>query len=126
MSNSYDDSIRGHFAEDRRGRRRGDRSRDRDYDDDRDSRDSRDSRDERDSLDERWERDHEYDEGLDNVHEIVRDVLHSNRGGRIMGPLDDLRQGLGNSWLEIQRFFSGTSGYHRACKFINFMKMLEA
>lgn len=124
MSNSYDDSIRGHFAEDRRGRRRGgDRSRDRDYDDDRDSRDSRDSRDYR---DERRERDNEDDEGLDNVHEIVRDVLHSNRGDRMMGPLDDLRQGLGNSWLEIQRFFSGTSGYHRACKFINFMKMLEA
>ena len=103
---------RDRLAEDRL-RYRGINRRDRDYGDELDSRD------------ERWERDHEFDDGLDNVHEMVRDVLHSNRA-RSMGPLDDLRQGLGSSWLEIQRFFSGSIGYHRACKFINFMKMLEA
>jgi hypothetical protein len=71
ISNSYDISDRERFSEDRIGRRRSDnRNRDRD----------RDYRDEFDSRDERWEQDHEYDDGLDNVHDIVRDVLHSNRG----------------------------------------------
>ena len=60
--------------------------------------------------DERWEIDHEFDQHHEAVHDMVRDVLHSSRG-RSMGPFDDLRQGFGNSWLEIQRFFSGIKGY---------------
>jgi len=119
-------SSRDRFSEGHRRHRLGDRSRD----GDRDFRD----RDDFDSRDERWERDNEFenDDISDNVQDMVRDVLHSNHGSRrsvsglINGPLDDLRQGLGSSWLEIQRFFSGTSGYHRACKFIKFMKMLES
>ena len=126
--NSYDmtSSSRDRFSsEGHRRHRLGDRSRggDRDYRD----------RDDLDSRDERWERDNEFENdnmSSDNVQDMVRDVLHSNHGGgrgrSIGGPLDDLRQGLGSSWLELQRFFSGTSGYHRACKFIKFMKMLES
>ena len=117
-SNSYDIINRGdRFPEGNRRHRLGDRSRDRDY------------RDELDSRDQRWERDHEFEDNIDGVQEMVRDVLHSNSNhsrGRSIGPLDDFQQGLGSSWLEIERFFSGTSGYHRACKFIKFMKMLES
>ena len=67
--------------------------------------------------DERWERDPEFDQDS-NIHNIVRDVLHNDRG-RQMGTFD-------SAWLRVKRLFSGINGYHRACKFINFMKMLEA
>jgi len=116
-------SSRDRFSDGYRRHRLGDRSRggDRDFRD----------RDDLDSRDERWERDNEFenDNISDNVQDMVRDVLHSNHGSRgssLNGPLDDIRQGFGSSWLELQRFFSGTSGYHRACKFIKFMKMLES
>lgn len=103
VSNSYENSDRERFAEDRSGGRHrrsdhNDRHRDRDFRDELDSRDERDGRNERRGR----ERDDDFeDDHLDNVHEIVRDVLHSNRGNRSMGPLDDLRQGLGSSWSEI-------------------------
>jgi hypothetical protein len=120
-------SSRDRFStEGHRRHRLGDRSRggDRDYRD----------RDDLDSRDERWERDREFDNDdnvSDKVQDMVSGVLHSDRSPRRsisdqLGPLDDLRNSLGSSWLEIQRFFSGTSGYHRACKFIKFMKMLES
>ena len=109
-SDSYDNiNRRDRFPEGNRRHRLGDRSRDRDY------------RDELDSRDNRWERDHEFEDNIDGVQDMIRNVLHPNSNhsrGRSIEPLDDLRQGLGSSWLEIERFFSGTSGYHRASKFI--------